>query len=262
MLGLPEEELGQVYKWSMATVATFEPVLSAEERSRTIEMGLEFADYLDRLADKRRREPDDGLLSSLIAVEEEGDRLRGEELVGMINLLMAAGNLTTTALLGNGLRRLADEPSLVRALRADPSKINTAVEEMLRLDPSFHINPRKTTRVVEIGGKQIPAGSGVLTLLAAANRDPRRFHDPDRLNIDRGDGTHLTFGSGIHHCLGATLARLEGRIVFELILKRYSSITRGNTAAESLPYLITPAYRNLPVIFSHRPESSNDGLRR
>ncbi|MEU5211494.1 cytochrome P450 [Streptomyces sp. NPDC020742] len=173
----------------------------------------------------RRRHPGDGLTDRLLAAEVDGVRLTDQEIVGFVALLLVAGHITTTALLGNAALTLDRYPQAADRLRADPGLLPGAVEEVLRWLPPFPELGRRTTREVELAGHTLPADSVVMAHLAAANRDPERFADPDVFDVTRSPNRHLTFGHGIHFCFGAPLARLEARIALGEMLDRFCTMT-------------------------------------
>lgn len=177
--------------------------------------------FFERLVALRRREPDDALISALIAAEQAGERLSGRELVAMVFLLFFAGHETTVNLIGNGTLALFDAPGEMASLRADPGLMPGAVEELLRFtNPVEAVAMRYTREPVDIAGAGLPARATVMGLISSANRDPDAFPHPDRLDLRRRDNRHLALGSGAHYCLGAHLARLEGRVAFERLLVR------------------------------------------
>ena len=180
---------------------------------------------------KRRADPDDSLLSALVAVEEEGDRLSSDELVSTALLLLIAGFETTVNLIGNGTVALLGEQEQWGRLREEPALVPAAVEELLRYDSPVQMTSRIATEDVDVGGAVIPRGASIIVAIGGANRDPDVFDEPDRLRIDRPDASrHLSFSLGIHHCLGAALARLEGRIAVEELTRRYPSARDGRDA--------------------------------
>ena len=176
--------------------------------------------YFRDIIARRRAEPRDDLISGLLKAQEEGDRLSDRELLANCVLLLIAGHETTTNLICNGTYALLRHPDQLKRLRDDPSLIPTAVEELLRYDSPVQFTNRFLTADMELGGKTLRAGQMVLLLLAAANRDPEQFPDPDKLDVGRQNNKHVAFGLGSHFCLGAPLARLEGRLVFEALLQR------------------------------------------
>ncbi|HTJ65147.1 MAG TPA: cytochrome P450 [Alphaproteobacteria bacterium] len=181
--------------------------------------------YLDGLIDLKRREPDGRLIAALVAAEQGGDRLSQDELVGMVFLLLLAGHETTVNLLGNGILALLDNPDQLARLRAEPGLIKPAIEELLRYtNPVQHSIVRHAKADMEIGGVKIAKSDRVVLMLAAANRDERIFADSESLDIARDPNRHLGFGLGIHFCLGAPLARMEGAIALNALLQRFPEI--------------------------------------
>jgi cytochrome P450 len=202
----------------------------------------------DVIADKRRK-PCDDLMSALIEATSDGDRLTETELLSTAFLLIGAGYETTVNLIGNGILTLLDNPFQLAALRADASQLPSAVEELLRIASPVNITVfRFTTESIRIGEVDIPEDEIVAISLLAANHDPERFEDPDRLKITRESNSHLAFGHGIHHCLGAALARLEGRIALARLLTKFTRLELATT--EPLEYrhsLIVHGLFTLPV---------------
>jgi len=226
------------------------------ERARLPEAMAWMADYFAGLVAAKAAAPADDLLSELIAVRDEGgDRLSEAELRSMAFLLLMAGFETTASFIPNGLLALIQHPDQLAALRADPSLIASAVEEMLRYDPTATASLlRYATEDLTLGGVEIHKSDAVVVSWAAANRDPRRFSRPDEFDIQRGDAKHIAFAHGIHYCLGAPLARLESQIAFTSLLARCHHIQLAVPVAE-LAYRITPNIRGLtglPVTFTSR----------
>ncbi|MEE1941030.1 cytochrome P450 [Streptomyces sp. TRM 70361] len=216
LLGVPSLDRESFRKWSGTAVgsAPFAEKKAAKEA---------VTGYLAGLLAAKREQPGEDLLSALLhTADEDGDRLSADELLGMAWLLLVAGHETTTGLIANGVLALLTHPDQLELLRSDPSLTENAVEEMLRYDgPVETSTTRFTTEPVEIGGTVIPGGGElVLVATADADRDPDRFPEPDRFDIRRPARGHLAFGHGIHHCLGAPLARLEGRIAVRALLDR------------------------------------------
>lgn len=184
-----------------------------------------FASYLLQLIAEKRTHPQDDLISQLVQIEEAGDQLDEDELLSMIALLVFAGHETTSNLIGNGMLMLFDYPTQFQRLKADLSLVPTAVEEFLRYNgPVLSPAPRYATEDVILGGQQIQKGDMVLTVLGSANRDESQFTQPDELDIARSLNRHVAFGQGIHVCLGAPLARLEGDIAFTTLLRRLPQV--------------------------------------
>lgn len=250
VLGVPESDQSEFRRWSQALAATFDPGIQGDARTDAIHAANEMLDYLRGVIDARRREPRDDLTSVLVAArDDDGDPLPDDELLGSVALLLTAGNDTTVNLLGNGLSFLFAEQD-ARAAAADPSRIPALVEEMLRMDPPLHLDIRKTTRDVTLGGVDMPAGTLLWLMIAAANRDPRAFDDPGRFDPARSPNRHLTFLPGYHHCIGAPLARLEGEIIFTRLLERFPCIAPGDRpAVRRVANKVARGWQTLPVRF-------------
>jgi pimeloyl-[acyl-carrier protein] synthase len=227
LLGVHTEERVQFQTWSRQRARALEPTMTARERQEADQAADALDAYFLGLMKQRRVEPRDDLISALVAVEAAGDKLTEDELVVMLRLLLVAGNETTTNLIGNGLLALLRRPDQLRLLRSDPGLMPGAVEELLRYDAPVQVDGRTALAEMEVGGRRIQKGQGVLLLIGSANRDPEVFDQPDQLDITRQGPSHLTFGRGIHHCLGAPLARLEARIVFETLLERFGEMRLG-----------------------------------
>ena len=226
MLGIPEGDREVFFNSSRAggRLLDLAPLSSAEIKEQN-SFNLTMAEYFRRQFDLRRREPGDDLTTQLVQAEEHGDKLSNEELTANIILLFGAGHETTVNLIGNGLLALHRNPEQLQLLRDDPSLTTNAVEELLRYDPSVQVTSRTTLEDVdEIGGIPLAKGQSVICLLGAANRDPAAYPDPDRLDITRTDVRPLSFGGGIHFCVGAQLARLEGEIAIATLLRRLPNL--------------------------------------
>ena len=229
LLGLPRERWG----WLRAASAEIGGMLEPLHAIDPVSMNQRFADLHDTfetIIDDRRAAPQDDLISALASDEEE--TLSNDEVIAMITMLMFAGHETTTGLLGNAILALAQHPDQRALLRSTPDLIENAVEELLRYDTTAQFTGRTTTGPVVAGGITIPAGSNVALMIGAANRDPRKWPDGGQLQLDRPDPRSISFGHGIHHCLGAALARLEMRIAIPAFLDAFGDYTVDLGTAE------------------------------
>jgi cytochrome P450 len=223
MIGIPRVDTAQMAEWAHGlSVASGMADANARDAGDTAMSA--FNEYVSAMIEERRVARREDLLSALIGAEESGDRLTHDELVAMVVQLIFAGHETTQNLLGNGLYRLLQHPDQLALLRAEPHRVPDAVEEMLRYDPPILFTSRIATDDMELGGLPIAADQLVMLNLTAANHDPARYADPERFDVTRADVRHLSFGHGIHFCLGASLARLEASVAFTTLLRRYHSI--------------------------------------
>ncbi len=227
MLGVPEAYWPELQPLVRTVVATLEISPPLDQLEAAAIAGRGIADQFEGLIADRREHPTDDLLSQLVHVEEAGDQLSHDELISTVILLFAAGFETTTNLIGNGLLALLDHPAELQRLRDDRSLLGTGVEELLRWDSPVQIDGRQTFEAMDLHGVPLEAGDQVVTLLGAANRDPRTFDEPDRLDVGRTTAQLMSFGAGIHFCLGAPLARAEGRVVLDQLLDRFPVIEPG-----------------------------------
>jgi pimeloyl-[acyl-carrier protein] synthase len=252
LLGIPPQDRAQFKLWSDRRARALEPTITPREIQEANRAAHEIDEYFRGVIKARRREPRDDLISTLVATEEAGDTLTQDELLVMLRLLLIAGNETTTNLIGNGMLALLRHPDQLQKLREHPDLIDTAVEEMLRYDTTVQVDFRSALEDVEIGGQRITRGQGIMLLLGAANHDPEVFHAPEQFDITRREASHLSFGRGVHHCLGAPLARTEARLAFTGLLERFSDIRllteqppfKDNVVLrglQSLPISATPA---------------------
>ncbi|MGQ3074098.1 MAG: cytochrome P450 [Ferrovibrionaceae bacterium] len=224
LLGVPHADRGPLRDWSLAILGALEPVLTPEQMERGNAAVRDFVAYLETLvADRRRRpgDPDQDVLTRLIAGEADGERLGEIELLQNCIFILNAGHETTTNLIGNGLELLVAWPGERARLLAEPELIRTAIEEFLRFESSNQLGNRMTTVPVTLGRHDLPAGSRLTLCIGAGNRDPEQFPDPDRLDIGRQPNRHLAFAQGPHQCVGMSLARLEGRIAIGRFLARF-----------------------------------------
>ena len=224
MLGVPESHRADLQPLVRTAVATLEFNLSLDQLDAAAAAAEGISERFEDLIAERRTDPGDDLLSGLIHVEEQGDQLDHDELIATVILLFAAGFETTTNLIGNGLLALLDHPDQLQRLRDDRTLMRTAVEELLRWDSPVQLDGRSACEDLDVRGIDVVAGEQVATILGAANRDPRKFDDPDRFDIGRTGPQPMSFGAGIHFCLGAPLARVEGQVVFDRLLDRFPVI--------------------------------------
>jgi cytochrome P450 len=220
LLGVPVADQHLFGPWSHDASRMLDGDLAQDVLNAGLAAVMNIVGYLNELFAERRAVPQDDLVSALLAVEEEGDRLTETELLSIVLLLFVAGHETTMNLIGNGTVALLRSRDQWRALCADPGLAQSAVEELLRFDGPVHVTQRFATQPSTVGGVDLEPGQGVICQLAAANRDPARFDHPDDLDIARPDVQSLTFSHGIHYCLGAALARLEGQEVFKALTRR------------------------------------------
>ena len=224
LVGVPAADRAGLQPAVRAAAKSIEPVQSDEEVEASFEAVTMLGEYFEYLLAERRHQPRDDLLSALVQAREQDDRLTDEEITSTAILLFAAGFETTTNLLGNGLLALLEHPDQLADWRAHPSIAPSAVEELLRYDSPVQFNLRCALEPAELIGLQLERGDRVIVLQGAANRDPARFDRPDELDLRRTDNVPLSFGWGIHHCIGAPLARMEGAIAFNALLERFPKI--------------------------------------
>ena len=249
MLGMPEGDRDQLRSWSRDMTNAIEPFNDEATLRRLIAAGVQMFGYLDEVIAWKRRNPADDLLSALIAAEEDGDRLTTEELRETVVLLYIAGHETTVNLIGNGTLALLRHRDQFERLVADPSLDANAVDELLRYDSPVQVSRRITTREVELAGETIPPGCFVLTLLGSSNRDETRWGPTaDDLDLGReGANAHLSFGSGIHHCLGHALARLEGMEAVPALVRRFPRMELATDRPRWNGRIVLRGLESLPV---------------
>jgi pimeloyl-[acyl-carrier protein] synthase len=211
--------------WSDAVSIVIEPTAGRRVKAVANDAVQELSAYLRRHVAAHEPRGEGDLLGDLIRAEEDGERLSEEELIANLVMLLVAGHETTTNLIGNGMLALLRHPDQLERLRREPSLIESAVEEMLRYESPANTNGRVALEDIEVRGVKIEAGQVLLCMLGAANRDPEVFGRPDTLDIARDPNPHVTFGGGVHYCVGASLARLEGRIAFSKLLERFPHLT-------------------------------------
>jgi len=248
IMGFPLEDGDELGEWSKDIGLTLFHYYDSDQRhQRTEEAVREFTDYLRAIVRERRENPQDDLISYLNQAEADGEMLTEDEVVATAVLLLFAGHETTTKLLANGVLELVRHPDQLELLRENPSLASKAVEEILR----YHGTSKSLTRGVvedfELRGKQIETGERVLLSQAAANRDPRKFDDPDTFDITRGSMEHLGFGHGTHHCLGAPLARLEARVAFSTLVQAFPDMELATDRVEWTRFPLVRGPEELPL---------------
>ena len=228
-----------------------EPVIEPEDLAPAIEAQQQLEAYFTTLVEARRSAPGDDLLSGMIAVQEGTDRLTTLELIGIAILLFGAGFETTTNLIGNGLLALLRHPGELARLRADRGLLRSGVDELLRYDSPVQFDGRTVLADAEVAGVPVAAGEEVITILGAANRDPGRFSDPDRLDLGRDEGPPMSFASGIHRCLGAALAQAEGQVFFGRLLDRFSLVELADPDPVFRNRITLRGLEALPIVLQH-----------
>jgi cytochrome P450 PksS len=254
MLGVPAEDRHKFHRWSSGILIS---TSSRWGMLLAVPNVWFFLRYIRKLVQARRSHPRNDLLSALVEAEEAGEHLSEDELVAMVFLLLLAGHETTVNLIGNGMLALLEHPDQFDKLRNDPGLIESAVEELLRYEsPVEMATERYTRREVSVAGVNIQAGELVLAVIASANRDERQFEDPDKLDITREPNKHVAFGQGIHFCLGAPLARLEGQVAINMLLRRVPNLRLAvdSSSLKWRPGLVLRGLRSLPVEFARQGE--------
>jgi cytochrome P450 len=248
LLGVPPNDHHRIGAWSQALLDQAEAALAGEDLMRVEQAAEEFEDYLRDLVRRRRTEPTGDVLSALITVGDERDRLTENELLSTCYLLLVAGHQTTVNLIGNGVLALLRDPGQLRRLWQNPTLIRSGVEELLRYDSSVQTVTRIVVGQVEVGGQMLGDGELVSVVLGAANRDPDRFADPDRLDVGRADNRHLSFGNGPHFCLGAPLARMEVEVALEALVRRLPGLRLDTGTLQWRPKPGLRGLEALPVV--------------
>jgi len=228
MLGVPAGERAPFRRYSLAILGALEPVAGPERQAAGNAAVAEFSAFLDQLIGERRKRPADDrdVLGTLIHGEVDGERLTHDELVQNCIFLLNAGHETTTNLIGNTIDALLRFPDELRRLKDNPGLLKSAIEEGLRFESSNQLGNRRLAAELEIGGERLAAGTYLHIGIGAANRDPAQFADPDRFDAAREPNRHFAFGSGVHICLGAVLARLEGTIAIGRLVRRFDGLAR------------------------------------
>ena len=252
LLNVPRDERAPLRDWSLAILSALEPIPKPQVLQTGNQAVIEFTDYLKILVSDRRQSPGDpavDVLTRLIQGEKDGEKLTESELLHNCIFLLNAGHETTTNLIGNGLHALISHRDQLERLAAEPALADSAVEELLRFESPLQLNNRLTTESMTIGEKTIPAGTFLTLGVGAANRDPDHFDRAEHLDIGRSPNNHLAFGQGRHACSGMNVARLEGRIAFAAVARRFPSIDLSGTP-ERDPRIRFRGFRHLPVVIN------------
>ncbi len=248
MLGIPQQDRARFQRWSSVAVSMSTPL----DGLLALPSLYQFVNYLRRLIQQRRLEPQDDLISALVQAKSETSSLSEDELIAMVTILLIAGHETTVNLIGTGVLTLLTHPEQLEQLRTRPELMKSAVEELTRFTaPVLLATERYARQDLEIAGTRIPQGELVFAAIGSANRDPSRFENPDVLQLERSNNKHLGFGQGIHYCVGAPLARLEASIAFGVLLERLPML-RLAVQPEALRWntgLVTRGVKALPVLF-------------
>jgi cytochrome P450 len=254
MLGVPLADHDTFKGWSKELAGALDPdfatpddVLERRERAASA-----FVEYFQALIAERRTAPRDDLLSALIAAEDEGNKLSEKELLSTLILLLVAGHETTVNLIANGVLALARHPDQLHRLREDPTLVRTAVEEVLRYDPPVQFTARVAMEDIDIEGATLGKGDQAIVLVAAANRDPEQFPEPDAFDVGRQENRHLSFGLGAHFCLGAPLARVEGQVALGALATRVDDLAIAVEEPEYKTNIVLRGLAALPVTFTAR----------
>jgi len=247
LLGVPLEDRAELKRWSDKLVTFLDGTIRDRGLADAAVACVEMRTYMDRVFAARRAAPRDDLISRLIAAREVEDKLTDDELFGTVVLILAAGHETTTNLIGNGLYTLLRHPAELARLRERPELIGTAIEELLRFASPVSLTSRNPTEDTELDGRRIAKDDELALVLAAANRDPEVFAQPDRLDLARSENRHLAFGFGAHFCLGAALARLEGQISIGSAVSRFPGIKLASESVEWKPGIVLRGLVALPI---------------
>jgi hypothetical protein len=250
ILGVPDESYEKLHQWSNDLSLLFEPLVSLDEYEYLNQVSLEFTDYFRDLILERQNNPKDDLISTLISAKNQGRKLNEEDLLSLCMMVIVTATGTSQSFLGNSMLALLNHPDQLEKLKREPSIIQSAVEELLRYDSPVQQTFRIATEDVEISGQKIQAGQMVLVSLGAANRDPSKFSDPDRLKLTRRENKHLAFADGIHHCLGAYLSRVEGQIAINTLIQNLPEMKRVEKKTEWRKNMTLRMMKTLPVTFT------------
>ncbi len=244
LLGVPAQDHAYFHRWTSDVARAIDSTADDAARRRGASAREQMADYFAGLVQQRSRDPRDDLISQLVAVHEAGDRLSLGELLSMCALLLAAGHETTVSLIANGVLTLVREPGAWEQLRSGAARLPLAIEELLRYESPVQLTDRVALEDVTLGGYNLHKGQRVIAAIGAANRDPGVFSHPDRFDAEREPNPHLAFGHGIHFCLGAPLARMEGQLALAALLARFHDVELTGPAVRGT----TPMFRSIRTL--------------
>ncbi|MBS0411320.1 MAG: cytochrome P450 [Proteobacteria bacterium] len=239
ILGVSRERLPEFRDWSEGVIQGLNPLRTPEQTEHMLRAGEALRSHMEGMLAARRAQPQDDLVTDMVQLQAAGAELTDDDLITNLNALLVAGNLTTTDLIGNAVRLFLTHPGELAKLRADPSLMAAAVEEVLRYEPPVDITGRIASREMEIGGCPVHTTQSLLVSLRGANRDPAVFEDPDRFDITRKKSPHVAFGGGAHICIGAPLARIEAQVALSRLIARFPNLRLADPSA-------TPEWRTLP----------------
>ncbi|RUT04205.1 cytochrome P-450 like protein [Dulcicalothrix desertica PCC 7102] len=250
ILGVPKEFQNQMHDWADDISGIFCQFNSLSDLARMNETVLKFTESFREVIVQREKEPQQDLISFLITARNEGDKLTNDEILSICILLFITGEETTVNLIGNGMLTLLHHPDQREKLKRQPTMIYNAIEELLRYDSPVQAISRIAIKDVEIRGKEIKAGDRITMYLGAANRDPKQFSEPDCLDLTRADNRHLAFAGGIHYCLGAVLARVQGQVAINTLIQRLPNLQLATNTLEWRNHSFLRGLKALPVNFS------------
>jgi pimeloyl-[acyl-carrier protein] synthase len=250
LMGVPERDFPLLRDWVRSLGGSIDPAASANDPGVSVRDTIASAKrYFAGLAAERRKNPGEDLLSLLVSGEDRGEVASEDEVVSNAIFTLVAGHETTMNMLANGTLALLRNPDCADRLRRDPALIDSTVDEVLRYDSPAQVTFRTAMEPIEIGGRTVPPGEHLVVIMGAANRDPARFPDPDRFDVTRPDNNHLAFAGGIHRCIGEPLAKLEGRITFETLLRRMPKLRLAGQDYQWRRTMVLRGLERLPVAF-------------
>lgn len=250
LLGIPKEAQQQLHQWTNVLSRILDPLVSLKEYEAMNKATEEIQEYLATLISEREKNPQEDLISNLLAAKEQNDRLSSKEILAICTILFGAGEETTGNTIGNGMLALLQHPNQMKQLKMEPLLIQSAVEEIIRYDSAIQMLTRIATDNLEIGNQTIKANEKIVLCLGAANRDPAQFSNPDQLNINREPNQHVAFADGIHYCLGAALARAEAQIAINTLLQQLPGLKLVSNQLEWKKSIVIRGLKALPVTFT------------